>query len=237
MPRMREIDLFWQSQLLAFGFRCEDGKRRNKIARIIAKNGFRDPAKLRFAPHVEKWIGTENIRLSEVEELKRFCISMGDVCKKRAEPGTYTPRDVCARTPSAEIIPFVENCAALAPIGAADQAIALPAAVASAGGPRKVLKTLQAALGDEQAREQWMQAARVAAIVGSAPRSVDKLACGLRLWFDFHGTLAGTGWGPALPPSVAALLAWSCTFRCQGTWVHYLGHVKTGAPSSLNVRL
>ena len=69
--------------MLALGFRCEDGKRRNKIARIIAKNGFRDPAKLRFAPRVEKWIGAENIRPSEVEELKRFCTGTSDVCKNR----------------------------------------------------------------------------------------------------------------------------------------------------------
>ena len=74
---MREHDLFWQAELRAFGFSCANGKRLDKIARVIAKNGFRNPAKLRFAAAVEKWLGAEVLTQSEVAELQRFAKAAG----------------------------------------------------------------------------------------------------------------------------------------------------------------
>ena len=67
----------------------------------------------------------------------------------------------------------------------------------------------------------------MAAILGSCPRSLDKVASGIRCWLDFHENVYGDELR-AFPPTIEALLAWSCTFRCSGTFQNYLGHVKTG---------
>ena len=235
MPYMTERDLFWQAELRAFGFSCKNGKRLNKIARIIAKNGFRNPAKLRFAAAVEKWLGTEDLSLSEVAELQRFAKAAGQRGGKRGREDVSEPScDVVAQ--EAEVVIPEGRCDGLAVQDApVVSKLALPARVAGVGGPRRAFQALQKVVVCEKDRQEWMHAARIAAILGSAPRSLDKLECGLRLWFDFHDKLGGPEWGPALPPCTAALLAWSCTFRCEGTWVHYLGHVKTGVSFPLFV--
>ena len=73
----------------------------------------------------------------------------------------------------------------------------------------------------------WLANARVAALMGSIPRSQKSFLSGMRSYLTFAG-LFGCSAGRELPPSVKVLLAWSELFRCAGTFANYLGHVRLG---------
>ena len=105
---------------------------------------------------------------------------------------------------------------------------------------------------DEASLREWRHGARVAAVMGSCPRSktsfksglfcfhaplgADWCACavpcisvtGLRHWIRFieitHGKRRADA--VALPPDLLDVLAWSNTFRCLGTFANYLGHLR-----------
>lgn len=87
----------------------------------------------------------------------------------------------------------------------------------------------------------WLEEARVMAILGSCSRTMPSLRSGVRCFLAFAGLSPGEisflvhipyvvghhEKGPVLPPKLDILLAWSTLFRCTGTWKNYTGYVKT----------
>ena len=94
-------------------------------------------------------------------------------------------------------------------------------------GPRAASRMLAGDLDGPQAKQDWLERARVAAIIGSAPRSIEHVRSGLRAWLNFHNDFLGSD-DLAFPPRLEHLQAWSRTFTCPGTFTNYLGHVKMG---------
>jgi len=94
-------------------------------------------------------------------------------------------------------------------------------------GPCAAIAALQRDLPlDEVGRKRWLQQAKVAAILGSCPKTRDSLRSGFNSWIKF-ATAALGGRKMALPPTLEGMLAWSLTFRCVGTFSNYSGHVRT----------
>ena len=75
---------------------------------------------------------------------------------------------------------------------------------------------------------QWRKRARVAAVLGSGPRSLASMKSGLRHWIEYIRTVYPPSEADAaiLPPRIDDVLGWSHTFRCLGTFANYLGHLK-----------
>lgn len=95
--------------------------------------------------------------------------------------------------------------------------------------PLAALERLRCSLpADPEARLRWRDQAKVAAVMGSCPRSHASFRSGLRSWFEFveliHGPTRVTCM--ALPPRLDDVLAWSNTFRCAGTFGNYLGYLR-----------
>ena len=69
---------------------------------------------------------------------------------------------------------------------------------------------------DSQGKAVWRQEARVAAILGSCPRTLKSTRSGLNHWIDFIKLAYGADQVAAkiLPPALGDVLAWSHTFRC-----------------------
>ena len=71
-----------------------------------------------------------------------------------------------------------------------------------------------------------MNLLQVAAILGSCPRTIESFRSGIRNWCKFADLALG-GASHAFPPTVDAILLWSHTFRCVGTFSNYVGHLRT----------
>ena len=76
-------------------------------------------------------------------------------------------------------------------------------------------------------RQEWIENARVAAIVGSCPKSHPSVISGLRFWAFFAIRVLHKR-GDLLPPTLEGLLAWSRLFRNKGTFCNYVSYVKLG---------
>ena len=76
----------------------------------------------------------------------------------------------------------------------------------------------------EAEREAWRKQARVAAILGSCPKSRASMMSGIRNWIKFMDEVLGNR-EIAFPPRLEDILTWSHTFRCVGTFSNYLGHL------------
>lgn len=94
------------------------------------------------------------------------------------------------------------------------------------GGPTAAARRLKEVSVSLGALDEWAERARVRAIVGRCPGTVDKIHCGVRAWLRFHearfGHLRFT-----FPPRVPDLLAWADLFECSGTLSNYLRYVRT----------
>ena len=92
-------------------------------------------------------------------------------------------------------------------------------------------------------REEWVEHARVKAILGGMRASLPAVKSGLRCYVAFVGTIVAPccvcacalradaispGARTYFPPQLKVLLAWSVLFRCSGTFSNYLSYVKTG---------
>ena len=112
-------------------------------------------------------------------------------------------------------------------------------------GPTAAIEKLKESMpSDSAAHARWLSEARVAAILGSCPRSRESFRSGLRNYIRFAKVAFGGG-ELGFPPSVDTLLLWSHNFRCvvrfslycclaprsghrwQGTYSNYLGRLRT----------
>ena len=83
--------------------------------------------------------------------------------------------------------------------------------------PLEALELLERNLpSDEGAREHWKSCARIAAVMGSCPRSLASFKSGLKHWIKFIEVIYGKDHAHvhALPPKLEDILVWSNTFRC-----------------------
>ena len=92
-------------------------------------------------------------------------------------------------------------------------------------GPRAAGKMLKRLLEGGYDRADWVDNARIQAIVGSCPKSHESAKSGMRFWAWFAVHVLGC-YGDILPPDLDGLLAWSRLFRCHGTFGNYLSYVK-----------
>ena len=92
-------------------------------------------------------------------------------------------------------------------------------------GPTQALKKLKGDFTDGAGRAEWLEQARLQALLGSCPNSHKSFQSGLRCYVAFAVNVLGLS-GRELPPTIASLLAWSTLFRCEGTFNNYVGHVK-----------
>ena len=101
-------------------------------------------------------------------------------------------------------------------------------------GPKLAIDRLKAEISSSNVSPGvWAKRARVAAVLGSCPRSISSLKSGVRHWIDFVTVLKGSD-EQAFPATIDGVLAWSNLFRCLGTFKNYLGHVRT-VSHALNV--
>ena len=122
-----------------------------------------------------------------------------------------------------------------------------PLTEAISAGPSGTLSAAGLATMSNEARAQWIETARVEAILGSCRHSHRVFAVGTvhtmplqvsvyngqcsmarvcDLMLQCSGA-ADNGNRDLLPPKLEILLAWSMLFRCAGTFSNYLGYVKT----------
>ena len=78
-------------------------------------------------------------------------------------------------------------------------------------------------------RAKWRDEARVAAVLGSCPRSTESHSSGVRHWLRYIKVVYGAAEQEkrAFPPHVQDILGWSNTFQCVGTFANYLSYVRT----------
>ncbi len=113
----------------------------------------------------------------------------------------------------------------------------------SGKGPLAAVQMLSQSMPRNEAeRSNWRQKARIAAIIGSCPKTKQSflsgprfaamgatsfpcLALGLRHWISFIEVAYGDA-RRAFPPCVEDALIWSNMFRCVGTFCNYLGYLR-----------
>ena len=94
-------------------------------------------------------------------------------------------------------------------------------------GPCKAMKDLAVNLDSDQARAIWAEAARLAAIVGSCPKSIREAKSGMRVWIWFARHVLGIK-GSVWALREQDIMAWSNMFRNKDTFSTCLGYVRTG---------
>ena len=85
--------------------------------------------------------------------------------------------------------------------------------------PRQALALLRQQLQGTPARRiAWLGDARIAAVMGSCPRSRDSFTSGCRHWIEFIEITCGVENCErfAMPPHLDHVLAWPHTFQCLG---------------------
>ena len=124
----------------------------------------------------------------------------------------------------------IEVCVSVGPVGTENQELLMqhadrPSTSIEGLGPRLALKRIAPALNDQVAKRQWVEQARIKAILGSCPKTRQSALSGMRCWCTFAQNVLDLK-GREFPPPLDGLLAWSTLFRCKGTFANYLGHVK-----------
>ena len=94
-------------------------------------------------------------------------------------------------------------------------------------GPAKAVTVLCKVIPNADDRTSWAVTARVEAIVGSCPRSLESAKSGMRAWIAFVREVLGRS-GDVFPPLLDDLLAWSRLFQHEGTFRNYLTYVRLG---------
>ena len=91
--------------------------------------------------------------------------------------------------------------------------------------PMAALDKLNVLLQRPERSATWVQEAKIVAVMGSCPRSHSSFKSGINNWLRFAEVALG-GRVNAFPPTLDAVLAWSTTHRCAGTFSNYLGHLR-----------
>ena len=112
--------------------------------------------------------------------------------------------------------------------------------------PSDALRRLKDTLPlDKMDRVAWARHARIAAVLGNCPKSLESFksgslmvlisvfthhylcstAPGLRNWCDFAAIFYGCS-ERGFPPELEGIVCWSHTFRCVGTFTNYLGYLR-----------
>lgn len=92
-------------------------------------------------------------------------------------------------------------------------------------GPRREVEALRQGLA-QRSFSEWSNSARVAAILGSCPKTWPSVVSAFRCWATFAMTVLGCDAGEVIPPSPEGLALWSTCFRCKGTFDNYISHVR-----------
>ena len=92
-------------------------------------------------------------------------------------------------------------------------------------GPRAALHMLNVSDMTADVRLQWLEEARVNAVLGSCKLSLKSLRSGFSCYAAF--IRSADPLGEAIPPKLNMLLSWSTLFRSERTLANYLGYVKT----------
>ena len=205
-----------EQELLDFGF---DGSnvRLKVIAEFLQSQDFDTVASLARAPPLAALPGAILLQLSELEFLTKVSAS---ATRKWEVSLTARPTSECA---SFTLLPDDGN-AFKRVANAMQQSQAL--AVSNVGvGPRQALKRLKAALPDNSSKCEWLQQARLNAILGGSAKSRASFVSGLRNYLEFASAVLNVA-GNELPPLLDHLLAWSILFRSAETFSNYLGYVR-----------
>ena len=101
---------------------------------------------------------------------------------------------------------------ALAQIPTKREFVDVEARLEALPGPAKAAKLLGEAVQNGLSAMKWVEQARVSAVLGSAPGSLDTIRSALRCWAGFTTGVLGPG-EVALPPKPEWLCAWSRLFR------------------------
>jgi len=113
-------------------------------------------------------------------------------------------------------------------------------------GPRVALRTWLSGRRSVAETAEWLEDARLEAILGSCRRSLPSVRCvgcylswracvsvscvlraGITCYLEFVKSVKGGGVA-AFPPKVEWIQAWGTMFRCSGTFANYLGYAKIG---------
>ena len=96
-------------------------------------------------------------------------------------------------------------------------------------GPNDAIRLLKESLPcDMRERILWQRRARVAAVLGSCPKTRSSFRSGIRNWVNFIGALHRS-YECAFPARLDDVLSWSHVFRCVGTWSNYMGYLRTAS--------
>jgi hypothetical protein len=90
-------------------------------------------------------------------------------------------------------------------------------------GPAKMIKRLS--FSDQSEQSAYLHDAKIKAIIGSCPRSLQSMISGTKCYLAF--ALAVGRIRDAFPLSNDLIVAWSNSFRCHGTFKNYVGYART----------
>jgi len=128
------------------------------------------------------------------------------------------------RPPVAQLVPPQKRRKAIE-----QQFVAVPLTIGEVGRakPSESLQKLREFVATE-GREAWNTKARVAAVMGSCPKSHKSFISGLSHWLEYVEIARGPT-AEAFPVNMSDVLGWSMTFRCLGTFGNYLSHLRGAA--------
>ena len=107
------------------------------------------------------------------------------------------------------------------------EAAEVPARAAPMKGPRAMIQELHLSSMTIKDAGQWMEVARLEAIIGSCRRCLPSVKSGNSCYFAFVRAVCGQS-VRLFPPRFEWLQSWAMLFRNAGTFSNYLGYVKTG---------
>ena len=88
--------------------------------------------------------------------------------------------------------------------------------------PKAALKVLAEHLRADGNKRKWGADARVAAVLGSCPRTLGSMRSGLRNYLGYCEVALGSR-EAGFPPTIDVFLGWSHTHRCVGTFSNLCG--------------
>ena len=181
----------------------------------------------------ERGVGRDALRdglaalINEAQKLPAAARSAGDERPPAPDAHERAPRSRSrhVRRRAAKCADLAAECGAVRDLELAFS-IARQHVIAPSAGPRREVDALRQRLA-RRGMSEWSNSTRVAAILGSCPRTWPSVMSGFRCWATFAMTVLGCDAEAIIPPTPDGLALWSTCFRCKGTFDNYLSHVKT----------